>query len=132
MNQNVIQILSVVYSNREMLLHDEVVFNTNGTISMVPKHPLVWSEELSMGNREDDMFMLPNIALLVSVYIIFYNFLICKYRLHDILLIDVLHVCLSTYICSDYACTLHTPYCESHMFVDPFSVHLCSSGIDLK
>ncbi|XP_037041969.1 scavenger receptor class B member 1 isoform X2 [Bradysia coprophila] len=52
------------YVYREMLLHDEVVFNTNGTISMVPKHPLVWSEELSMGNREDDVFMLPNIALL--------------------------------------------------------------------
>ncbi|KAJ6648620.1 Scavenger receptor class B member 1 [Pseudolycoriella hygida] len=52
------------YVYREMLLHDEVVFNSNGTISMVPKHPLVWSEELSMGHREDDVFMLPNIALL--------------------------------------------------------------------
>lgn len=56
------------FQNREMLLHDEIVFNTNGTLSMVPKHPLVWNEELSMGNREDDIFMLPNIALLVSFF----------------------------------------------------------------
>lgn len=55
-----------------MLLHDEVVFNPNGTISMVPKHPLVWDEELSMGNREDDIFMLPNIALLVRLLIIIF------------------------------------------------------------
>lgn len=56
-----------------MLLHDEIVFNTNGTISTVPKHPLVWSEELSMGNREDDIFMLPNIALLVSFFSFFFK-----------------------------------------------------------
>lgn len=73
-NFNIYEILTKFYSNcfyfyqlcREMLLHDEIVFNTNGTLSMVPKHPLVWSEELSMGNSEDDVFMLPNIALLVS------------------------------------------------------------------
>lgn len=64
-----------------MLLHDEVVFNTNGTLSMVPKHPLVWNEELSMGNREDDVFMLPNIALLVS----FFHFLCCN-KIQDTML----------------------------------------------
>lgn len=42
-------------------------FNGNGTLTTEPKHPLVWNEELSLGNREDDMFMLPNIAMLVSV-----------------------------------------------------------------
>lgn len=52
--------------NRELLSHDEIVFNDNGTLSTIPHHPLVWNEEMSMGNREDDIFMLPNIALLVS------------------------------------------------------------------
>lgn len=41
------------------------MFNDNGTLSTVPKHPLVWDEELSKGS-EDDVLMLPNIALLVS------------------------------------------------------------------
>lgn len=52
---------------RELLKHDQVVFNENGTVSTVPRHPLVWDEELSMGRKENDTFMLPNIALLVSL-----------------------------------------------------------------
>lgn len=55
---------------REKLKHDEIVFNANGTVSAVPKHPLEWNAELSMGNQEDDMFMLPNIALLVSDHVL--------------------------------------------------------------
>lgn len=51
---------------RELLSHDEIVFNENGTLSTIPHHSLVWNEELSMGRREDDIFMMPNIALLVS------------------------------------------------------------------
>lgn len=54
------------YVYQEMLVHDNVTFNENGTISTTPRHPLVWIEELSEGRREDDMFMLPHIALLVS------------------------------------------------------------------
>lgn len=34
----------------------------------MPKHPLIWDEERSMGNKEEDIFILPNIALLVSNY----------------------------------------------------------------
>lgn len=49
-----------------MLSHSDVRFNNNGTVSTVPKHPLVWDEERSMGNKEEDVFILPNIALLVS------------------------------------------------------------------
>lgn len=48
------------------MAHDNVTFNTNGTLSTNPKHPLVWQEHMSAGNREDDILILPNIALLVS------------------------------------------------------------------
>lgn len=58
----------IIINFREVLSHNDVVFNNNGTVSSMPKHPLVWDEERSMGNSEDDMFVLPNIALLVSVY----------------------------------------------------------------
>lgn len=62
---NIISIKLYKTIDREILQHDEVVFNSNGTVSAVPKHPLEWNAELSMGNKEDDMLMLPNIALLV-------------------------------------------------------------------
>lgn len=54
------------YAYRERLVHEQVVFNGNGTLTAVPKHPLQWNAEMSDGHREDDMFMVPNIALLVS------------------------------------------------------------------
>jgi hypothetical protein len=54
------------FSSREMFMHDKVSFNDNGTVSAVPRHPLVWVPELSEGRREDDLLILPNIALLVS------------------------------------------------------------------
>lgn len=46
--------------------HENVTFNSNGTLSAIPKHPLIWVPELSEGRREDDLLILPNIALLVS------------------------------------------------------------------
>lgn len=49
-----------------MLSHENVTFNENGTLTAVPKHPLVWVPELSEGRKEDDLLILPNIALLVS------------------------------------------------------------------
>ncbi|KAK5638443.1 hypothetical protein RI129_012738 [Pyrocoelia pectoralis] len=44
--------------------HDEVQFNENGTLTAIPKHPLVWVPEMSEGNQEDDLLVLPHIALL--------------------------------------------------------------------
>lgn len=52
--------------SREMLTHENVTFNDNGTLTASPSHPLVWTPELSEGRREDDQLILPNIALLVS------------------------------------------------------------------
>ncbi|KAG6454604.1 hypothetical protein O3G_MSEX008760 [Manduca sexta] len=52
------------YVYREALEHKIVNFNENGTLSAIPFHPLTWVEELSEGNKEDDMLFLPNIALL--------------------------------------------------------------------
>jgi scavenger receptor class B, member 1 len=46
--------------------HENITFNDNGTLSTIPHHPLEWREELSNGRSEDDVFYLPNIALLVS------------------------------------------------------------------
>jgi hypothetical protein len=48
--------------------HENVTFNENGTLTTVPHHPLIWMEDLSEGHREDDIFYLPNIALLVNNY----------------------------------------------------------------
>lgn len=48
------------------MTHENVSFNTNGTLSTIPNHPLLWRGDLSEGRQEDDIFYLPNIALLVS------------------------------------------------------------------
>lgn len=53
-------------SFRELMSHDNITFNDNGTMNAIPKHPLVWVPELSEGRKEDDLLILPNIALLVS------------------------------------------------------------------
>lgn len=49
---------------RELLEHNVTKFNDNGTVSIIPYHPLTWVEELSEGNKEDDVLFLPHIALL--------------------------------------------------------------------
>jgi CD36 family len=51
---------------RELLSHENVTFNDNGTLTTIPHHPLEWRGELSEGRSEDDILYLPNIALLVS------------------------------------------------------------------
>ncbi|KAK9506592.1 hypothetical protein O3M35_008493 [Rhynocoris fuscipes] len=51
------------YVYRESMAHVNVSFNENGTITSVPMHPLTWVPELSNGT-EDDILILPNIALL--------------------------------------------------------------------
>lgn len=49
-----------------MMTHENVSFNDNGTLTSVPNHPLIWEPSLSEGRKEDDLLILPNIALLVS------------------------------------------------------------------
>lgn len=61
-----IDIYHFVLGCREFLSHDNITFNDNGTLTSTPRHPLVWVPELSEGRREDDLLVLPNIALLVS------------------------------------------------------------------
>lgn len=56
----------------ELMSHENVTFNENGTLSTIPHHPLEWREDLSGGRTEDDVFYLPNIALLVSFDSIFF------------------------------------------------------------
>ena len=53
--------------SREVGEHADSVFNENGTVTTVPKYPLEWMPELSNG-REDDILVLPNVAVLVSCY----------------------------------------------------------------
>ncbi|XP_055386645.1 scavenger receptor class B member 1 [Condylostylus longicornis] len=52
------------YVYKEYMSHDEIVFNDNGTVSTIPRHPLVWQEHLSQGNHENDTVQMLNIALL--------------------------------------------------------------------
>nr|CAD7400743.1 unnamed protein product [Timema poppensis] len=54
------------YVYKEDLEHKNVTFNTNGTLTMHPSHPLRWVGELSEGHKEDDILILPNIALLIA------------------------------------------------------------------
>lgn len=51
------------YVYREGMAHINVSMNDNGTVSAIPIHPLTWVPELSNGT-EDDILVLPNIALL--------------------------------------------------------------------
>lgn len=53
---------------REHLEHSNITFNENGTVTAIPKHPLTYIPELS-GGAEDDILILPNIALLVGTII---------------------------------------------------------------
>lgn len=50
---------------REALEHADIVFNDNGTLSMKPVHPLKYIPEMSNGT-EEDLVIMPNIALFVS------------------------------------------------------------------
>ncbi|XP_055853022.1 scavenger receptor class B member 1 isoform X2 [Episyrphus balteatus] len=52
------------YVYKELMTHENVTFNENGTVSAIPRHPLVWQEELSGGRREDDAVYMLNIAML--------------------------------------------------------------------
>nr|CAD7425436.1 unnamed protein product [Timema monikensis] len=54
------------YVYKEDLEHKNVTFNSNGTLTMHPTHPLRWVGELSEGHKEDDILILPNIALLIG------------------------------------------------------------------
>ncbi|XP_046683600.1 scavenger receptor class B member 1-like isoform X1 [Homalodisca vitripennis] len=51
------------YAYREDMSHSNVTFNSNGTMTSIPLHPLTWLPELSNGT-EEDLLYLPNIALL--------------------------------------------------------------------
>ncbi|KAL9931002.1 scavenger receptor class B member 1 isoform 2-T2 [Glossina fuscipes fuscipes] len=59
---NVQQVGPYVY--RELFTHENVTFNANDTMSALPRHPLVWQEHLSEGNKEDDPVVMLNIAML--------------------------------------------------------------------
>ncbi|XP_049824965.1 scavenger receptor class B member 1 isoform X2 [Aethina tumida] len=58
------------YVYKELMSHENVTFNANGTLSANPKHTLVWVPELSEGRREDDLVIMPNIALLSIAHVV--------------------------------------------------------------
>jgi hypothetical protein len=66
---------------RELLEHGNVTFNDNGTVTAVPFHPLQFMQELSNGT-EEDIVVMPNIALLVcnyffiKIYFIFISYIL--------------------------------------------------------
>lgn len=53
--------------------HGNIKFNSNGTVSVIPLHPLVYVPEMSNGS-EEDILILPNIALLVSIQIYVFSY----------------------------------------------------------
>jgi hypothetical protein len=52
------------YVYRELLSHENVTFNDNDTLSFRLSHKLKFEPELSNGRSEDDLMMLPNVAML--------------------------------------------------------------------
>ncbi|XP_044572457.1 scavenger receptor class B member 1 isoform X4 [Drosophila ananassae] len=52
------------YVYKEIMTHENVIFNENDTMSSSPSHPLVWQQHLSEGRREDDPVVMLNIAML--------------------------------------------------------------------
>jgi len=48
--------------------HNNITFNNNGTFTLTPGFSLRWAPELNTAT-EDDVLILPNIALLVSYQI---------------------------------------------------------------
>ncbi|CAH0548626.1 unnamed protein product [Brassicogethes aeneus] len=58
------------YVYKELMSHENVTFFENGTLFANPRHKLVWVEELSEGRREDDLVIMPNIALLSIAHVV--------------------------------------------------------------
>ncbi|XP_065172223.1 scavenger receptor class B member 1-like isoform X3 [Atheta coriaria] len=52
------------YVYRELMTHENVTFNENGTVSANPRHILEFVPEQSVSDHETDRLILPNIALL--------------------------------------------------------------------
>ncbi|CAH0712826.1 unnamed protein product, partial [Brenthis ino] len=73
------------YVYREVLEHSNVTFNDNGTLSAIPNHPLVWEEELSMGNKEDDIVILPHIALLSIANVVSQQSFVTRFALNNLI-----------------------------------------------
>lgn len=71
--RHIYRVLIFLLVHSELMSHENVTFNDNGTLSAIPHHPLEWREDLSGGRSEDDIFYLPNIALLVSYNLICFS-----------------------------------------------------------
>ncbi|XP_034827680.1 lysosome membrane protein 2-like isoform X1 [Maniola hyperantus] len=70
---------------REALEHSNVTFNENGTLSTIPLHPLIWEEELSEGNKEDDILYLPHIALLSIANVVSQQSFMTRFGLNNLI-----------------------------------------------
>ncbi|XP_013146636.1 PREDICTED: scavenger receptor class B member 1-like isoform X2 [Papilio polytes] len=73
------------YVYRERLEHEVLQFNANGTLSAVPKHPLSWEEELSEGNKEDDIVYMPHIALLSIANVVSKQSFMTRFGLNNLI-----------------------------------------------
>ncbi|XP_049767378.1 scavenger receptor class B member 1-like [Schistocerca cancellata] len=57
------------YVYRELLEHANITFNENGTLSTSPRHPLLWAPDHNPVRREDDLLVLPHIALMSITHV---------------------------------------------------------------
>ncbi|XP_048003958.1 scavenger receptor class B member 1-like isoform X1 [Leguminivora glycinivorella] len=73
------------YVYKEDLEHKIIKFNDNGTISAIPRHPLSWVDELSEGNKEDDLLFLPNIALLSIADVVAKQSMLTRFGLNNLI-----------------------------------------------
>lgn len=73
------------YVYREALEHKVQSFNSNGTLSAIPLHPLTWVEEMSEGHREDDIVYMPHIALLSIANVVSQQNLFARFGLNNLI-----------------------------------------------
>ncbi|XP_068621730.1 scavenger receptor class B member 1-like [Battus philenor] len=73
------------YVYRENLEHEVIRFNENRTLSAIPKHPLTWVDELSEGNKEDDIVYMPHIALLSIANVVSKQSFMTRFGLNNLI-----------------------------------------------
>nr|QRG28739.1 scavenger receptor class B member 1 [Antheraea pernyi] len=73
------------YAYREGLEHKILGFNDNGTLNAVPLHPLTWLEDMSEGNKEDDILYLPHIALLSIAHVVSKQSFVTRFALNNLI-----------------------------------------------
>ncbi|XP_052748979.1 scavenger receptor class B member 1-like isoform X2 [Galleria mellonella] len=73
------------YVYKEGFRHEITKFNDNGTMSVIPHHPLTWMGNMSEGHKENDILFLPHIALLSIANVVAPKGFVTRFGLNNII-----------------------------------------------